>query len=436
MTSNRVYIRSIGTGVAGRQYDRLNNPVAIAVDQQDRVYIADNWGNYIKVYDKDGKFLTILHNGSSSSFQGQFRQAAGLTVDAGGNMYLADGLSHLIKKYMPNPYPGWRQMNVPGFGDVNNWGVWGMTVFSNTLFAGTAASYGAGGKLYKFENNDWTQVTTGGFGDSSNVAIDAFEVFNNQLYAGTWNQPDSNHTNGGQIWRSPTAAPGSWERVANNGINDPVNGEVMSLRAFNGFLYAGTWSYNTASHGGEIFRSDTGNDGSWTEVFSDTLPSHHRQEAVMTMEVFSNTLYAGMTDFNLGAELWRTTNGTTWTQANQDGFGDALNTRIISLEVFNNQLYAGVQTYDSVLEVSHGGQIWRSPDGLNWDKVVDAGFGNLTNWGVGGLVVYQGRNLCHYKQQRDRSRGLAVGHRQPWQLGADCMAQFWRRSSFGCPYLG
>ena len=391
---NRVYLRSIGlTGVSGVAYDRLSNPVAIAIDALDRVYISTSWGSYIKVYDNEGNFLNCLENGWGS-FQGIFRQVAGLTVDASGNLYMADELSHQVKRYLPSAYPGWLQVNVTGFGNHYNWGVWSMTAFNNQLFASAANWDAYGAELYRFENGDWTQVMSGGFGESENEGVDVFAEFNGKLYAGTWNQwydsgADEYRSNGGQIWRSATATNGSWEKVVDGGFGSTNNGEVMSMKAFGNYLYAGTWSWDMSDHGAEIYRSTTGDLGSWTKVFDDAIPSHHAADAIMVMEVFSNNLYAGMSNWSHGgAELWRTSDGTTWSQVNLDGFGDLENRRIISLAESNGKLYAGIQNYDATLPLSNGAQVWRSVDGTTWEKVVDSGFGDPNNWGVGGLIVY------------------------------------------------
>ena len=61
--------------------------------------------------------------------------------------------------------------------------------------------------------------------------------------------------------------------------------------------------------------------------------------AMNTFAVFSGYLYvAGENDD--GAEVWRTSNGSTWYQVGTNGLGDSDNIHIGSLVVFNNALYA------------------------------------------------------------------------------------------------
>ncbi len=291
--SNRNYLRSIGTGISGRSYEQLSNPSAVAVDGKDRVYIADSWGNYIKVYDKDGKFLDCIENGWGS-FQGMFRQIRGIAVDAQGNLYLADEINNDLKKYIPGAYPGWRQVNVTGFGRNYNWGVWSMTEFGGTLFASTASWYGYGAELFKLENGSWAQAMSAGFGDFANIAIDTFETFNSKLYAGTWNETSEGGTNGGQVWRSATPETGGWEKVVDGGFGSTNNSEVMSLKTFGSYLYAGTYVYDDSIHGAKIYRSDSGDSGDWDVVFDDTTPGYSTPPGIFVMEVFDGYLYAGL----------------------------------------------------------------------------------------------------------------------------------------------
>jgi hypothetical protein len=55
-------------------------------------------------------------------------------------------------------------------------------------------------------------------------------------------------------------------------------------------------------------------------------------------------------------EVWRTTDGTTWTQANPDGFGNSNNSGTYlnnNVTVFSNGLYIGTSNGSS------GGQVWQ-----------------------------------------------------------------------------
>jgi hypothetical protein len=75
-----------------------------------------------------------------------------------------------------------------------------------------------------------------------------------------------------------------------------------------------------------------------------------------------------------------------WDQMNINGFGEIWNERFHSLEVFNNQIYAG--TGNS----TNGTSIWRSSDGIQWDRISDYGFGNLTSYPFSmDSIVFNGK---------------------------------------------
>ena len=138
-----------------------------------------------------------------------------------------------------------------------------------------------------------------GFGDADNVGVGALAEFNGYLYASTY------HTSGGgsQVWRCQTCeAPGSWQKVADNGFG------------------------NVATRG------------------------------MNALEVYSDTLYLVVANSASGLEVWRTSNGTQWTQVGFGGFGDAHNLAPYwdnSTTIFDNDLYVG--TWNNTT----GGQVWR-----------------------------------------------------------------------------
>jgi hypothetical protein len=85
--------------------------------------------------------------------------------------------------------------------------------------------------------------------------------------------------------------------------------------------------------------------------------------------VFNGYLYAGtyasMGNLDAGGEIWRTNDGTTWTQVNTDGFGDPDNDAISSSAVFDGYLYAGTGNDTT------GGQVWRCSTGSGCDENSD-----------------------------------------------------------------
>ena len=210
--------------------------------------------------------------------------------------------------------------------------------------------------------SSFTQVNDGAFGLPSNGSYSSEEgfevlVFNNQLYVGM----EADNTLGARIWRTKAgiAAPtgqADWEEVAADpnglpfGIANVVQADhIDSLAELNGYLYASTANGGSNYLGTRIFRSPTGNPGSWEDAiatygagFGDIYNMNFKD-----MQVFQGQLCGGTQNWLTGAQVWCTSNGTTWTQKNIGGFGNPYynnrTTEVWSGYVFNGGLYFGVQ---------------------------------------------------------------------------------------------
>ncbi|HKJ40255.1 MAG TPA: post-COAP-1 domain-containing protein [Anaerolineales bacterium] len=181
-----------------------------------------------------------------------------------------------------------------------------------------------------------------------------------------------------------------WEQVNTNGFGDPQTGEVTAVEAFNGFLYAGTYNPIDPAplyDGAQIFRSTDG--ATWTAV---TLPGFGNAHdiappAIQDFVVFNNQLYAGTGRGN-ASQLWRSLNGTIWAPMDVTGFSDPDNVDVGSLAVYNGMIYAGVTNQVT------GAQIWRSFTGDNntWTQVAPATPGtvpaNITGFAEFGGALY------------------------------------------------
>ena len=367
------------TGEWGNDHAHLQ-PHAVAVDGLGRVYVADKWENRVQVFDSSGAYLTTI-GGDWGSNTGQMRGVAGVALDAHGNVYVTDQQNHRVQKFAPG-VPGWRQVNINGFGDRWNELLLSLASFGGTLYAGTY-NWDLGAQVWRM-GSAWEQVNTNGFGDGDNLGVDHLMEFNGQLYAGTW----ANEVDGGEVWRSTNGT--SWDRVVSNGFGDPTNAEVMRFAVFGDHLYASTWSY-TDTHGAEIWRSDSGDSGSWTQVASDGFDGDSSNEGAVSLEVFNDYLYAGTANSDTGGEVWRTQNGTDWSQVNDDGFGDADNWAVSALAAFNDHLYASTRH-----EWGEGAEVWscQECDGSDWTQVVDDGFGNSDANYTSALEVF--RDLLYF----------------------------------------
>lgn len=266
------------TGVFGNDFGHLR-PLDVAVDAAGRVYVADPWNNWVQVYDSSGAYLATI-GGVWDSGSGGLRDAVDVAVDKEGNVYVAERDNHRVQKFSP-VVPGWKQVNVTGFGE--RWSfLGGLTAFGGRLYAGGAHN-NAPWIWRQNAGGDWSAVASGGLG-GENYWIDHLAEFNGQLYASTGHYAcdpdcDNGYTLGGQIWRSANGV--NWSLVADGGFGDPENLEIFRMTVFGGQLYAST--LNTAT-GGEIWRSSTGNAGSWTRVVSGGLGDAGNQGAMTFQE--------------------------------------------------------------------------------------------------------------------------------------------------------
>lgn len=390
------------TGVFSGSFSHLH-PVAVAVDAAGRVIVADQRNNRVQVFDRSGNYLTTL-GGVWGPGTGNLRRPAAVVVDAAGALLVADQDNQRVQRYLMG-VPAWSQFNLNGFGDLANSLVLSLASFGGRLYAGTDNA-GSGGQIWRLDSTGaWSAVVDDGFGDPANGGIDHLLPFNGQLYAGTWNwNGASNSSNGGQVWRSANGS--DWTRVVNNGFGDAGNDEVFRFEVFDGQLYASTWSYS-AAHGAEIWRSPSGNAGSWTRVAANGF-GDNQNEAIISFAVFGGQLYAGTINEVTGGQIWRSADGVTWSPVNAAGFGFSSNWAISALAAFDGSLYASVRD---------GGQVWRCQvcDGSDWQRVVDAGFGNATTNKASALAVMDG---ALYLVIGNYSTGLEVWRTQDgsaWQ---------------------
>ena len=292
--------------------------------------------------------------------------------------------------------PGdWTQNNVSGFGDVDNYAVLSLASFNGTLYAGTANGSGDGAQFMKFENNGWVSVSTNGFGNVNNDRISDLIEFKNNLYAGTGNETD-----GGQILRSNNGT--TWDVVTPPTL-DPSNGEFVHFAVFDEQIYASTSSI-TVTQGAEIWRSSTGNSGSWSQVVTNGFGDVNNK-TIITLHQFNGKYYAGTDNTVTGTEVWCSNDGTSWSQVNADGFGDTYNWGVV-LQGFSGYLYAG--TYNYAASDNPGSELWRCQicDGTDWQQFpVAKGFGDTENRAIRSLIIY---NNELYAATYNRTSGIEV----------------------------
>lgn len=380
-------------GTISASFDHLL-PGGVAVDRTGRVAVADLYNNRVQVFDRQGNYLTTV-GGRYGTASGEMRTAAALQYDHTGALLVADPDSHRVQRYL-NQVPGWTQRNINGFGTPDNGLILSLARFGGLLYAGT--DNGSGGQLWRADGasaGGWSAVTTDGFGDRNNGGINHLLVYGGQLYAGTWNwNSATNSSTGGQIWRSADGT--HWTRLISAGFGAAANGEIFRFAEFNGALYATTWSYSEG-RGGEIWRSTTGNSGSWTRVVNNGFGDPNNVVA-LSLAVFDGALYAGTLNTAVGGQIWRSADGFTWEPVNASGFGYGSNWAVSALAAFDGWLYAHVRDR---------GEIWRCQtcNGTDWQRVVLPGFGNAASTRAGAL---EATNDTLYAVMGNYSTGLEV----------------------------
>ena len=360
---------TIGTGVAGDQFDQFSWPEDVAVDGQGKIFISDWSNNRVQVYDPTGKYLTTI-GGAWGTNTSQLKNAPGVDIDSYGNLYVADWENARILKFAPG-VPGWKQVNINGFGDRQAQAA-AMEVFNGQLYAGTG-NWSTGSLIYRTSDGlTWTQAKVLGF----NGSVLDMTVFNGQLYASTgWGSDNS----AARIYR--TSEGTTWEEVASDGFGVTENTTMDNLAVFQNKLYA---AVSNSTTGASIWRSDTGNAGSWSAVLTNGN-GDAKNILISFMAEFNGYLYAGALNEVSGTRIWRTSNGTNWSQVNANGFGDASNTETITMAVYKGNLYLGVNNTVN----SH--QIWRTSNGTDWVKVVANGFGDPNRSWLLGFQVFEDR---------------------------------------------
>ena len=125
--------------------------------------------------------------------------------------------------------------------------------------------------------------------------------------------------------------------------------------------------------------------------------------AVVSMVVYNGYIYIGTTN-TYGAQIWRSQDGLTWERVVDFGAGtsfgginDPNNTHISSLQVNGSFIYAGTENSTT------GGEVWRSPDGIAWEQFGSDGFGSASYTDVPAMAVFNG--LIYFCMEDETSGG-------------------------------
>lgn len=204
----------------------------------------------------------------------------------------------------------------------------------------------------------------------------------------------------------PVSALYEWDQVNEEGFGDLANDYAWSMHEYNGYIYVGTLNTdisdppNLVTEGLEIWRSSTGNSGTWTNVVGSggtQFPWAGFGSVCIGargMEVSDGLLWVGTSNPFVGCQIW-VTNGTHWKRANLPGFGSSSNIATRGITVYKGAVYAEAQN------PSEGAGVWKYmgptdfesmgtlENQAKWVQVNAPGFGEPEiNSGIGELIPF------------------------------------------------
>ncbi len=347
----------------------------------------------------------------------------------------ANGLPTWVTAFDPGPY----LMPDPETGEVSYF-VHSVEEFKNDLYivAGNPGWFtGVQGPGRVFRSPDgmsWEPVTVLGFGLGSvedecgtNYYDTTWDmtVFQNMLYMLPF---DGCYTRPGMILRSSDGV--NWESVADTAELGSVwglewgaayHGQFHKFGVFKGMLYVDMDNFysETNQQDLKIFRSPTGDPGTWEEVadFPDWGSPGSFQTFKGGLYVASDGIYVYDADNDiwnqLSDQIWRSFDGLTWEKV-ADGFGNAGVTTLGGMLDYKGYLYAGAGYYTGT-----GSQIWRSQDGLQWEPVMMDGFGNPNNEKIDGFGIYLGKLYAYAVNWTDGGSVYRTQDAQTWEQASE-----------------
>lgn len=268
----------------------------------------------------------------------------------------------------------WTKLVGGGFGNVNNLAASGAAAFGNYLYVSTW-NMDDGTEIWRTLNGtDWEKTNTSGFGTTNNWYSELVE-FNGYLYSLT-----SNWAQGAQIWRSADGS--TWEQINQMQLTGGPNISLQVGPIYNNELYLGTFNI----YGGQLWKTSNGTE--WTKV---TGAGFSKSDNVGLSPQLTNNGYLYLSTYNLvmggpalimqkldkkpdgydkikpyivlptsnGAEIWASSNGSSWNQINVSGFGSTDNIAIGNSFILGDYIFAtSLNITGGFMAV--GNQLWKS----------------------------------------------------------------------------
>ncbi len=239
---------------------------------------------------------------------------------------------------------------------------------------GAAALLGALALLFGFLGADglrpppappclhWQMVAAPAFGlppgpDGSYRGEEGFEslVFDGQLYLGM----EADNTLGARLWRTRRGirmpfSQSDWEEVLADARGRPFgvedrrqNDHVDSLARMGTWLYVSTANRSGSPLGFRLFRSPSGNPGSWepADAVQGAGFGDPANENFKSMTPFGEYLCGGTWNETSGGAVWCSRDGLHWERKSPPGFGEPRLEIVWSLMAHDGFLYAGGQSF-------------------------------------------------------------------------------------------
>ncbi len=87
-------------GQPGSGDGELNGPSGLAFDREDHLYVVDSLNHRVQKFTKDGEFLAAW--GRPGSGEGEFNTPWGICLDSQGDVYVADWKNSRVQKFSPD----------------------------------------------------------------------------------------------------------------------------------------------------------------------------------------------------------------------------------------------------------------------------------------------------------------------------------------------
>ena len=267
--------------------------------------------------------------------------------------------------------------------DYENWTggaqTYNLVVFKEYMY--TCIISTNGGQLYRTsDGKNWEATGQNGFGVDAIGCQDLF-VFQDKLFFSTWY--------GRQIIR--TADGVNFEIVSNGDEGSPIDGPRDFIE-FKGMLYVTSTEDDDGFS--DLWRSPSGDPGTW-ESAGDLGNNYIAGWALVS---FKGMLYISLhDDWNENVKILRSPDGVQWEVVVADGWQsllqDGTKNNGANIWVDGANLYAATYNWNYVDPenwITNGAQLYVTKNGVDWELVMQGGFGSPDNSNITGVIPYHG----------------------------------------------